>query len=1118
MKTLGLFKSAYDSIFELRQITHKIGNRLAFLVVLSFTALQVQASSCSSIEIQSRLNNGETPISIYTNCHSLDNTFSVNALYNKKYLGYDIAYLDTATGRGIITTGNLYGTQFATSADNPIYKASYWVPPYGGSQKTTGANGLNIFDGYENTKKILATYGDNNISNDPNGTFNYAAWLAHLYSEHYGREWFLPSINELKVMMANSLNPGFGTDGPNCPVAGISRPRLIPYWSSTELNQGPEGVKGNAYTYTCNGYQNDSYQGTEKDGSFWIALGSYFGDTVIPTITSLPSTAQVMETITIKGLNFGIDDSAVTVYFHGGITATASPSTLTATSMTVTVPVTATSGKVYVSVGSDQSLLSLTDLEVTLRPVITSLTTTPKTENISAYLGSTLIISGHHFSPNIEKNTVKFTGSLEVKPTVVSATSMSVTIPSGTTTGKVTVNTDSTPSPSSSQTLTILKPEITALSKTKLFVGEMITITGMGFAENAKDNTVTFCSESPVTGIISGTPTSTTINVSVATEISGCAVTVKSYSEASEVYLGNIYTYEKPSVGTSFVLNTKADLTLAFGGAMSNIVSIGVVYGGAMDPTINNVDVSFDYPSTATHTLDTLLAGKQYYSRPYIKVNPDKQGIEYLYGDQVLFKTLPFKLGGTINYESVGNRILYISNGNPNELLDQSGPVATSGQTVLIGSTYSLLEKRASLKHYKLKNHKSWGCNTKSITGARGTSVGTGLMNSIDLLESCYTNSTAPKTELTGYTNLTPSPRTNQGGVFIPSKGELKAIYDNRAKLPGLLPTSWVWSSTQDSSTNAWTLDFSDGTESSKEKTKFTSEVLLISAFTAMKIPVLQTANKYLSKTSVSITANVANNIRPAAGVEYKKVSSAKYISTKPNKVAGDFRIDLQGLEGNTKYTARVYVRYIIQDGYGDYPSIYGEKSYGADFTFTTLGEDKYFIGQPYYDNNDLKGYVYETTSNKLPISVVQNVDFKSNDRTNKYYQEPWGCYDTATGATSRGKGKSNTDIVVKADCSPLFDLIGESGWFLPSTIQLGFVQRASEIFGGFKYGGNYCWWSSTENYANYIDGKPYLPIQRYAFNLRAITNKELNNFTSPLYKGDLCNTRLIKTVPAPKS
>jgi hypothetical protein len=106
-----------------------------------------------------------------------------------------------------------------------------------------------------------------------------------------------------------------------------------------------------------------------------------------------------------------------------------------------------------------------------------------------------------------------------------------------------------------------------------------------------------------------------------------------------------------------------------------------------------------------------------------------------------------------------------------------------------------------------------WGCAGKAISGADGTSIGTGNQNTTDIVNGCATTGIAAKIcydlVLNGYSDW-----------YLPSIDELNLMYTNLRKNGfGGFSNYDYWSSTERSDNNAWGRGFSaSGVQSSNGK------------------------------------------------------------------------------------------------------------------------------------------------------------------------------------------------------------------------------------------------------------------------------------------------------------
>jgi gliding motility-associated-like protein len=154
------------------------------------------------------------------------------------------------------------------------------------------------------------------------------------------------------------------------------------------------------------------------------------GTPVFPTITSFtPTSGLVSTTVTITGTNFSATPVNNTVRFNG---TTAAVTASTITSITTTVPTGATTGTITVTVAGNTAT-SATNFTVTVPlPTITSFTPT------SGPVSTTVNITGTNFSTTPANNTVQFNGITAVV-TASTATSITTNVPTGATTGKISV-------------------------------------------------------------------------------------------------------------------------------------------------------------------------------------------------------------------------------------------------------------------------------------------------------------------------------------------------------------------------------------------------------------------------------------------------------------------------------------------------------------------------------------------------------------------------------------------------------------------------------------------------------------------------------------------------------
>jgi len=207
-----------------------------------------------------------------------------------------------------------------------------------------------------------------------------------------------------------------------------------------------------------------------------------------PTIASFtPSGGGAANTyVKITGTFFSTDATKNTVKFGG---TTASVISANKSEIVTLVPAGASSGKITVTVGASTAS-SPTDFVVSsgkAAPIITKVD--PATG--SGADGTEVTITGYNFSATPEENTVKFNGVVAV-PTKASATSLTVKVPSGATTGKITVDVSGSTKATSDSDFSVPAPTVDSFSPTSSIVGSTVVITGTNFSKTASKNIVKF--------------------------------------------------------------------------------------------------------------------------------------------------------------------------------------------------------------------------------------------------------------------------------------------------------------------------------------------------------------------------------------------------------------------------------------------------------------------------------------------------------------------------------------------------------------------------------------------------------------------------------------------------
>lgn len=199
-----------------------------------------------------------------------------------------------------------------------------------------------------------------------------------------------------------------------------------------------------------------------------------------------PKSASVGATVMITGTAFGTDVNAVGVKF--GTSAITAPKTVTATSMSVIVPNDAKTGKIQLTVGNS-TVTTISDFTLTTvaspTPTITSFS--PQTASV----GDVVTINGTNFGTDTNFVSVKFGTATGIKPKTVSATTMTVIVPSTAISGKIQIEVNGGTAVSTTTDFT-LKPtfSITSFAPKTFTEGDTVVITGTNFGTNANNVSV----------------------------------------------------------------------------------------------------------------------------------------------------------------------------------------------------------------------------------------------------------------------------------------------------------------------------------------------------------------------------------------------------------------------------------------------------------------------------------------------------------------------------------------------------------------------------------------------------------------------------------------------------
>lgn len=297
-----------------------------------------------------------------------------------------------------------------------------------------------------------------------------------------------------------SFNPTSGTVGETITLTGTNFD-TTPSSNIVRFNGTTAVVSSSTSTQITTTVPVGATTGTitvEVNGETGISGSNFTVISTTPTITIFnPTSGMIGETVTITGTNFDTTPENNIVRFNGIV---ANVNNSTSTEIITMVPNGATTGLISVEVNGETAYSS-SNFDVT-SPVITSFSP------LSGMIGETITIFGANFDLTPSNNIVRFNGVISTV-TNSSSTQIVTSVPSGATTGPITVEVNGETANSSSSFIvtTATSPVITSFNPASGTVGESVTLTGTNFDTTPTNNIVKF------------NGTSATINSSTSTQI-----------------------------------------------------------------------------------------------------------------------------------------------------------------------------------------------------------------------------------------------------------------------------------------------------------------------------------------------------------------------------------------------------------------------------------------------------------------------------------------------------------------------------------------------------------------------------------------------------------------------
>src|SRR5580692_4990013 len=248
-------------------------------------------------------------------------------------------------------------------------------------------------------------------------------------------------------------------------------------------------------------------------------------------------------------------------------------------------------------------------------------------------VGETVNIWGTGFSTTLANDTVKFNGTAATV-SAATADTLAVKVPSGATTGTVTVQTTTEGPVTSSQSFTVSSsavpgaPTITSLSASVAAAGTVVTITGTGFETNAEYDYVTV--NRTTAEVTSATSTSLKFVVPEATSSGTVSLSTRQGSVVGP------YLYIPPPGYTTTQIGPTAALTLKSASALT--VSSAKTVGLATIEATGGEMMSVVLKSV------TLGAGTTYIYGPHNEKLSEKA---FASGEEQLVEPIPLAMSGT---------------------------------------------------------------------------------------------------------------------------------------------------------------------------------------------------------------------------------------------------------------------------------------------------------------------------------------------------------------------------------------------------------------------------------------------------------------------------------------